>query len=141
MTFKLILTDVFLSMIHEIHFTLAQAKMKLTEILNDLHRIVFLKKQLDSKGFDVYRHRYFGGRGPNGTGEFPKEMEELVLIVKRITEQGVQIKSLDDGLIDFPHIRNNGEEVYLCYKLGEETIAYWHGIEDGFAGRKGINTL
>ncbi len=40
--------------------------------------------------------------------------------------------------MDFPSLRE-GEEVYLCWKLGEERIGYWHGIEEGFAGRKPLD--
>jgi hypothetical protein len=48
---------------------------------------------------------------------------------------GAQIKSLEEGLLDFPALRGD-EEVLLCWKLGEDEIAYWHGLEEGFAGRK-----
>jgi hypothetical protein len=41
-------------------------------------------------------------------------------------------------LVDFPSLRR-GEKVYLCWKLGEERIGYWHGIEEGFAGRKPLD--
>ena len=51
------------------------------------------------------------------------------------------MKDIDTGLVDFPTIRRNGEEVYLCYQLGEEKIEYWHRIEDGFPGRQKVETL
>ncbi len=54
-----------------------------------------------------------------------------------ISEAGAQVKSLEDGLLDFPSKRN-GEDVLLCWKLGEEEIQYWHGADEGFAGRKPI---
>ncbi len=127
--------------LHARHFTLGEARSLLSEILADLSRIVELKKSLESKSYDVYRHRYFGGAGPNGTGTYPEELDELVKIVKRLNEQGVLVKSLDDGLIDFPHVRENEEEVYLCYKLGEEDIMFWHPIETGFAGRRSTTEL
>ena len=55
--------------------------------------------------------------------------------VRRITGQGVEIKDLDHGLIDFPSLRGN-RVVYLCWRLGEGSIAYWHEIDAGFAGRR-----
>ena len=55
--------------------------------------------------------------------------------VRRITAQGVEIKDLDHGLIDFPSLRGN-RVVYLCWRLGEGSIAYWHEIDAGFAGRR-----
>jgi hypothetical protein len=128
-------------MLHKIHFTLESARIKVIEIKDKLQILVTLKKKLDESGYDVYRHEYFGGAGPNGTGKFPKDMEDLVVIVKEISKYGILIKSLDTGLIDFPSIRKTGEEVYLCYLYGEDTIKYWHSIEEGFAGRKHIEEL
>ena len=45
------------------------------------------------------------------------------------------LKDLDEGLVDFPAMLD-GHEIYLCWKLGEERIGYWHGVDEGFAGRK-----
>jgi hypothetical protein len=55
--------------------------------------------------------------------------------LEKIQEIGCLIKDIDEGLIDFPSMRG-GQEVYLCWKLGEDRIGYWHGMEEGFAGRK-----
>jgi hypothetical protein len=79
--------------------------------------------------------------GPNGDGRFPDELETMIELLKGLDQQGIIVKGLDEGLIDFPCIRSNGEEVYLCWKLGEDDIRYWHRIPDGFAGRKGIEEL
>lgn len=64
--------------------------------------------------------------------------ERLVEIINRIQETGVLVKDVDVGLVDFPSLLD-GEEIYLCWKLGEDHIAYWHGIDEGFAGRKPID--
>ena len=128
-------------MLHKIHFTLESARIKVIELKDKLQKLVTLKKKLDESGYDVYRHEYFGGAGPNGTGKFPKDMEDLVVIVREISKYGILIKDLNKGLIDFPCIRKTGEEVYLCYLYGEDTIKYWHSIEEGFAGRKHIEEL
>ncbi len=58
-------------------------------------------------------------------------------LVEEVESTGCLIKDLGQGLIDFPAIRN-GEEVFLCWKLGEPGIAYWHGLEEGFRGRRPI---
>ncbi len=127
--------------VHHRHFSLDEARRELTTVHALASKLVELKHQLEVKGWDVYRHQYFGGRGPNGNGSFPAEMETVIEIVRGLEERGIIVKGLDDGLIDFPHIRDNGEEVYLCWKLGENDIQYWHRIEDGFAGRKSIDEL
>ncbi len=64
--------------------------------------------------------------------------EHLSELVERIQETGVLVKDLDVGLVDFPSLLE-GEEIYLCWKLGEEQIAFWHGVDEGFAGRKPLD--
>jgi len=59
--------------------------------------------------------------------------------MERIEEVGVLIKDLDVGLIDFPTLYR-GSEVYLCYRMDEADIRFWHGITEGFAGRKEIDS-
>ena len=127
--------------LHEKHFTLEQARLMVSGISPMIEEMVELKKKLDARGFDVYRHQYFGGSGPNGERVFPPELERLVEIAKNLDKKGIVIKSLDEGLIDFPHIRSNKEEVYLCWKLGENDVHYWHSIPDGFPGRKPVDDL
>ena len=127
--------------LHEKHFTLDQARRMLSGITHLVEEIVSLKRKLDHQGYDIYRHQYFGGSGPNGDRYFPVELQQLVKIAQKLSGKGVIIKSLDEGLIDFPHIRSNKREVYLCWKLGEEDIHFWHDIADGFAGRKSIDEL
>ena len=127
--------------VHKKHFTLDEARKQLTAVHALVSKLAELKKTLNGKGWDVSKHRYFGGIGPNGDGSFPPEMERLVEIVRILDEKGVLVKGIDEGLIDFPHIRVNGEEVYLCWKLGEDDILYWHRIPDGIAGRRGIGEL
>lgn len=127
--------------LHKKHFTLEEARRELTNVHALASKLVELKAQLTAKGWDVYRHQYFGGMGPNGDGSFPAELETLVDIVKGLEERGIIVKGLDEGLMDFPHIRENGEEVYLCWKLGENDVKYWHSIEAGYAGRRSIDEL
>ena len=127
--------------LHKKHFTLEQASRMLTGIVHLIEELVELKKKLDVRGYDIYRHQYFGGSGPNGDRFYPPEVERIVAIVKNFEKKGIIIKSLEDGLIDFPHVRSNAEEVYLCWKLGESDIVFWHTIADGFAGRKPLNEL
>ena len=59
-------------------------------------------------------------------------------LVERIQEMGCVIKDLDIGLVDFPTLFR-GEEVYLCWKMDEPGIGFWHGVHEGFAGRKPID--
>jgi hypothetical protein len=58
--------------------------------------------------------------------------------IENIQAFGCQVKDLDIGLIDFPTLYK-GEEVLLCWKLGEQGIEWWHGVEEGFRGRRPID--
>jgi hypothetical protein len=63
---------------------------------------------------------------------------KLRAVIEQVQEYGCVLKDLDTGLIDFPTLLR-GVEVYLCWKLGEPKIAFWHGVDEGFRGRKAID--
>ena len=65
-------------------------------------------------------------------------VSRLKEILDEITGLGVQVKDLDKGLLDFPTFYR-GDEVLLCFRLGETGIRYWHSLEEGFGGRKEID--
>ena len=69
------------------------------------------------------------------TAEVDAVARRLARLVDEITSHGAQVKDLDTGLIDFPALRR-GETVLLCWQLGEDEIAWWHDVEDGFEGRR-----
>jgi len=71
----------------------------------------------------------------SATAEVDAVARRMGQLVDEITSHGAQVKDLDSGLIDFP-ARHHGETVLLCWQLGEEEIAWWHRVEDGFAGRR-----
>lgn len=58
--------------------------------------------------------------------------------IEQVQGLGCFVKDLDSGLVDFP-TRFRGEEVSLCWKLGEPAIEFWHGADEGFGGRKPID--
>ena len=64
--------------------------------------------------------------------------KQLRVVVERFQEAGCLVKDLEKGLVDFPTLFR-GEEVYLCWKTGEDAIRFWHGTQEGFAGRKAID--
>ncbi|HLY93846.1 MAG TPA: DUF2203 domain-containing protein [Gaiellaceae bacterium] len=80
-----------------------------------------------------------GGIPPSTLADAAEEVERearaLAKAIDEIDEHGAQVKDLDEGLIDFPALRDS-ETVLLCWKLGEDEIGYWHRVEDGFAGRR-----
>jgi hypothetical protein len=67
--------------------------------------------------------------------EFEREGAEVARCVEQLEGLGVLVKDLDRGLVDFPALRD-GEEILLCWEVGEDEVAFWHGVDEGFAGRK-----
>ena len=63
---------------------------------------------------------------------------KLRAAIEGVQELGCVVKDLDTGLIDFPTLLR-GVEVYLCWRLGESKIEFWHGVDEGFRGRKAID--
>ena len=123
---------------HRHHFTIEEARNKLQTIRKECETLRDLKFKLDELNYNLYKHEYFGGLGPNGSKFHPAELEHLVQIMRYFEKEGVIVKSIPEGLIDFPSIRPNGEEVYLCWKIGEADITYWHTLDGGFSGRKSL---
>lgn len=67
--------------------------------------------------------------------ELSKTAGQINDLVERINEMGCELKDVDMGLIDF-RCDMEGREVYLCWRLGEEHVSYWHELDTGFAGRQ-----
>jgi hypothetical protein len=69
--------------------------------------------------------------------ELNHAVTSLYSMIQKLEDMGVMIKSVDEGLLDFPSIRYD-EEIWLCWKYGENQVKFWHGKEEGFMGRKPI---
>jgi hypothetical protein len=65
-------------------------------------------------------------------------VKRLQTLRRELADVGCEPKDLTDGLVDFPAI-HEGRQVWLCWKLGEPEVAWWHGPDDGFAGRRPID--
>ena len=69
--------------------------------------------------------------------ELNHAVTSLYNMIQELEDMGVMIKSVDEGLLDFPSIRYD-EEIWLCWKFGENQVKFWHRKEEGFMGRKPI---
>ncbi|HTM49518.1 MAG TPA: DUF2203 domain-containing protein [Bryobacteraceae bacterium] len=129
-------------------FTLTEAESLLPEIEIILREAVALKAQYleAEQGIQAQTQRVAmqGGVIVDRAAVLEKRAgrdrlgEDLKSAVERLQEFGCVIKDLDIGLVDFVTLFR-GREVYLCWRLGESGIRYWHGMEEGFAGRKPID--
>ncbi len=67
--------------------------------------------------------------------ELNSALTRLYAAIEELEAMGVVLKSIDEGLIDFP-AKRFGEDVWLCWKSGEDEVKFWHGKDEGFMGRK-----
>lgn len=67
--------------------------------------------------------------------ELAKAATEVNSLIERVQELGCEVKGIEQGLVDF-RTKREGREVYLCWKLGEPDIRWWHELDAGFAGRQ-----
>jgi len=129
-------------------FTLSEAQSLISRVDGLLRRAIALKadyQEAEEKvqaiaqrvslmgGMLVDREQVIDAR--NRRGEAGTQLKNAI---EQVQEFGCVVKDLDIGLIDFPTLLR-GEEVYLCWKLGEPSIAWWHGVDEGFRGRKAID--
>jgi hypothetical protein len=126
------------------HFTPEEANAALAEVRPLVEQMVEHRRAhveaLERQEELETRIRGNGGGIPpaqlaEAAAEVERQARELARTVDDIAELGVQVKDLDEGLVDFPAFRR-GETVLLCWQLGEEDIGFWHSVEDGFSGRR-----
>lgn len=130
-----------LDYLHTRHFTVAEALQTLYLNHALIERMQQLAKTLNRIGFDYLLGEYTE-EGVAGEEDFlPGEYEMLLQVLSNLETTGIIVKGIEEGLVDFPHVRHDGEEVYLCYQVGEETIHFWHPLGTGYAGRKPLSEL
>jgi hypothetical protein len=129
-------------------FNLRQAERLIPEVESAIRQAIALKSDYASAETEVQdqaRHITMSG-GVNVNlndvialkGRRDERAAQLKEAIENIHNFGCLVKDLDIGLIDFPTMFR-GEEVYLCWKLGEPAIEFWHGVQEGFRGRKKID--
>jgi hypothetical protein len=122
--------------IHERHYTRAEANGLLPTVEALLRGLREARDRLT----DAEAHAALAEAAPtNGGGAEGRDVGEAFLEVRRVLAElealEIVLRDVDRGLIDFPAIID-GREVYLCWKLGEDEVGFWHDLEAGFRGRQ-----
>jgi hypothetical protein len=113
---------------------LPEVRAKFVRILNQRNNIMELQVELNSIiNLESSHEAYFMKKGLVN-----KALIELYKDIEELEGLGILIKSFEEGLLDFPSKRFN-EEVWLCWKIGEDKIKFWHGKNEGFMGRKPLS--
>jgi hypothetical protein len=127
-------------------FTLQEANAAVHELRPIVERMVEHRRNLTLA--QALQSELITRIAGNGGDMVPSDLREAQEAIEReaaalaqcadlINAAGAQIKSLEDGLLDFPAKRGD-DDILLCWRLGEEDIQYWHGADEGFAGRRPI---
>lgn len=126
---------------HKKHFTVAEAIETLYIYHSMIEKMQSLALQILRSGFNIQSGSYLQNSQNDGNLAPPKEYDQLLQVLDKIESVGIVVKGIEEGLVDFPHLRTTGEEVYLCFQVGEETIQFWHPVETGYSGRQPLNKL
>ena len=126
-------------------YTLAQARRSLPEIA----AVVIVMRQralrhdeLSALVSSLRRSTSADGQPVDGAtteieAEIAKLEGQIATLIEHVQQQGVEVKDIRRGLIDW-RAERDGREVYLCWQYGERTVSWWHELADGFAGRQPI---
>ena len=121
-------------------FTVDQANTILPKVKKRFDEILFCKNNV----IDIQEELQNLSDSNCSFEKFIKKKQELnhavtslYSMIQKLEDMGIMIKSVDEGLLDFPSIRYD-EEIWLCWKYGENQVKFWHGKEEGFMGRKPI---
>jgi hypothetical protein len=125
-------------------YSVAEANAMLPLLRSILRNITELAQEMHERHERLARIQVPAGRG--AANAYRDEIEEMERTLERDREQmreyedelkqlNVELKDYFTGLVDFPCIMN-GNPAYLCWRLGEPEVGYWHDLEAGFAGRQ-----
>jgi hypothetical protein len=123
---------------HSRHYTVEQANAARPWVAERLQRI---RRAMTALG-DPVMAAALESVGDAGGGSYPGRAAaaaalELTLAASELEAMEVVLRDPEGGLVDFPSLRD-GEEVYLCWRLGEGEVAFWHHPEAGFTGRQPV---
>jgi len=113
---------------------LQEVMFKFANILMQRNSIMDLQAELNSVVNQELSHESLFIK----KSQVNRAITEMYRDIEDLEGLGILIKSFDEGLLDFPSKRFN-EEVWLCWKIGEDKIKFWHGKNEGFMGRKPLS--
>ncbi|RAV12999.1 DUF2203 domain-containing protein [Paenibacillus contaminans] len=126
------------------HFTVQEANALLPVIRTELEALQDTVRNMEDKVAELRLRKFVSSAGDADLGNDPFfelecEIEFLQIEahtqIKGIHMKGAQLKDIENGLVDFPAVLD-GQDVLLCWRQGEERIMFYHGMEEGFRGRK-----
>lgn len=123
-------------MIHERHFTVAEANDELARVEPLLRSLAAARDRLT----DAEAHELLAEAAPTNGGGAPGRaiggaFLEVRSLLGELTDLGLVVRDIDRGLVDFPAVLD-GREVYLCWDFDDDEVAHWHELDSGYASRR-----
>ena len=84
---------------------------------------------------EAVAHAALGNGWSEKRDSWSRTLARVQELVERLQEWAIELRDISTGLVDFPSVID-GQDAYLCWRLGEPEVAYWHGRDDGFPGRR-----
>jgi hypothetical protein len=118
----------------ERRFTVDEANALIDGLRPRLEGLRAARRVILRSGRRIRRHAALDGGGSEGS-ELWRALGTVRREAERLAQEGIILRDAEDGLIDFPSERD-GRPVLLCWRLGEDRVAWWHPPDTGFTGRK-----
>ena len=130
-----------------VFFTVSEANKILPEVIQKFKLILSKKEEISKIEHEIQTSMMMSEsmEGTSGKGTLDRyvplkqrlnsAITEFYASIESLEGMGVLIKSIDEGLLDFPSIKFK-QEVWLCWKYGETEVKFWHEKDSGFMGRK-----
>ena len=125
------------------HFTLEQANKMLPSVIEKFNTVLDAKVEVVRVQSDFENNPKYMASFKDyiiKKQELNSAITKFYKSIEDLEATGVSVKSIDQGLLDFPSLMFN-EEIWLCWKQGETEIKFWHGKDEGFNGRKPIESV
>jgi hypothetical protein len=116
-------------------YTPEEANSLLPQITESLRQIQRARQLILAGGERVRRSAPTNGGGAEVGEEYWGALSTLKREVESLAEQSIVLRDPEVGLIDFPG-EVEGQDAFLCWRLGEDRVAYWHSPQSGFSGRR-----
>jgi len=122
-------------------YTIEQANALIPQVRAIVLQLAVEQRRLDSAHAEM--HRQLDADGPQATSARggPQEAEVTQIrdgmrgLVDHLAEMGIELRDMELGLVDFPGVRD-GDPVWLCWRLADPSVAFWHGTDEGYANRR-----
>lgn len=114
----------------------------LAELRPRLRDLMERKKVVDNLRVEVEKYNLIGlktAEARDKARHLDSLAEEMMRRIGEMEDLGLVVRDIDFGLVDFP-ARRFGEKVFLCWRVGEPDVSYWHRPDEGFPGRKSLKT-